>query len=211
MHTTTRAIGPAPKQVAGAAELSFHPLTAERWVDLEALFGPRGACAGCWCMWWRRTRTEWDRQRGDGNREAFRTLVASGIVPGILAYADGQPIGWCAIQPREAYPALERSRVLKPVDDQPVWSVTCFFVAKSHRRQGLTVRLLAEAVAYARERGAVLVEGYPVAPRKDRMPDVYAFTGTVSAFRRAGFREVARRSETRPIMRCDAGGARSAG
>jgi len=207
MRETTPVAGQAGRQGERMSGLHFHPLTPERWPDLEALFGPRGACAGCWCMWWRIPRTAWDRQRGDGNREAFHTLVAAGTVPGILAYADGRPVAWCAIQPRVAYPALERSRILKGVDDQPVWSVTCFYVAKGHRRQGLTVRLLQEAIAYARGQGAVLVEGYPVAPRKDTLPDVYAFTGTVSAFQQAGFVEVARRSETRPIMRCDAGEA----
>ena len=181
--------------------LVFHPLTSERWNDLEALFGPRGACAGCWCMWWRGQRGEWERLKGKGNKEAFHALVMLGTEPGILAYMDGQAVGWCAIEPREAYPALERSRVLKRVDDEPVWSVTCFYVARGNRRRGLTVRLLDAAVEFAGERGARIVEGYPVEPKSEKMADAWAFTGTASAFRRAGFAEVARRSETRPIMR----------
>ena len=129
--------------------------------------------------------------------------MVDGEEPGILAYVDGVALGWCAIQPREAYPALARSRIFKPVDTQPVWSVTCFFIAKAYRRKGLTVELLRAAVAHAHERGATIVEGYPfeVTSVSGEMPAVYAFTGLASAFRQAGFTEVARRSETRPIMR----------
>lgn len=186
---------------APPAALAFHPATPERWADLEAVFGPRGACAGCWCMWWRLPRAQWERGRGEGNRAALRAIVDSGVAPGILAYVDGQPVGWCAVQPREAYPALGRSRILKPVDDAPVWSVTCFYVARPHRRRGLMRALLEAAVAHAAARGARIVEGYPVEPKRERMPDLYAYTGTAGVFRAAGFTEVARRSETRPIMR----------
>jgi GNAT superfamily N-acetyltransferase len=180
---------------------AIHPLTPERWPDVETLFGPRGACAGCWDMWWRVSRAEFERGKGEDNREAFRSLVLAGTVPGLLAYVDGAPAGWCAIQPRDAYPSLLRSRILKPVDDQPVWSVTCFFTARAYRGQGLTVALLRAAVAYAHQYGAHIVEGYPVEPKSGRMPDVFAWHGTAAAFRAAGFTEVARRSETRPIMR----------
>jgi len=183
------------------AVVRVHPVTPERWGDLEALFGPRGACAGCWCMWWRVQAADWGRQRGVGNREGLRALVDSGEAPGLLAYVDDTPAGWVAVGPREAFPRLGRSRILKRVDDQPVWSVVCFFVAKSWRRRGVTEQLLDAAVAYAREHGATVVEGYPVEPKTAEMPAVYAFTGLASAFRKAGFVEVARRSQTRPIMR----------
>ena len=103
--------------------------------------------------------------------------------------------------PRQAFPALERSRILKRVDDQPVWSVVCFFIAKTYRRQGLTVSLLRAAVKYARQQGARIVEGYPEDPKKANIPPPFAFTGLASAFLQAGFVEVLRRSETRPIMR----------
>jgi GNAT superfamily N-acetyltransferase len=181
--------------------LTFHPVTPNRWADFERLFGPRGACGGCWCMWFRLKRSEFDAQKGEGNRQAMKAIVESGEVPGILAYAGDEPVGWCSVGPREAFPVLERSRILKPVDEQPVWSVVCFFVAKTHRRQGLTERLLRAAIAYAGEHGARIVEGYPVDPVKPSVPDPFAYTGFISAFRKAGFVEVARRSETRPIMR----------
>ena len=106
-----------------------HPLMPERWPDLERLFGPRGACGGCWCMWWRLPRAEFLAGKGEENRQVFRHLVDSGETVGLLAYVDGIPAGWCAVASRAAYPALARSRILKPVDETPVWSVTCFFVA----------------------------------------------------------------------------------
>jgi GNAT superfamily N-acetyltransferase len=179
----------------------FFPLTPDRWNDLERLFGDRGACGGCWCMWWRLTASEFEDRKGAPNRRAFRRIVGSGDPPGILAYVEGKPVGWCAVAPRADLPRLGRSRILKPVDDLPVWSITCFFVARPFRCRGLSVALLRAAVEYAVSRGATVVEGYPVEPRQERMPDAFAWFGLASAFTKAGFREVARRSETRPIMR----------
>jgi GNAT superfamily N-acetyltransferase len=181
--------------------LVFHPLTPERWADFETLFGPQGACGGCWCMWWRLTHREFERNKGEPNRRAMKKLVGSGQIPGILAYQRGRPVGWCSVGPRKSFPRLERSRLLKRVDDQPVWSVVCFFVARSHRRQGLATRLLEAAVEYAERNGARIVEGYPVEPKRDRAPDLFLYHGPASSFRRTGFREVARRSDTRHIMR----------
>ena len=186
--------------------LQFHTLTPDRWDDLEKLFGKRGACGGCWCMWWKLKRSEWSRQKGEGNRKAFKKIVVSGAVPGLLAYAGREPVGWCAIEPRAGYPALERSRTLKRVDDAPVWSVTCFFVAKPFRRHGVTAGLLRAAVAHARRHGGRIVEGYPVEPRKGEAADVFLYTGLASTFLKAGFREVLRRSPSRPIMRRVIGG-----
>lgn len=180
---------------------AVHPATAGRWEDLVALFGPRGACAGCWCMYWRVPRSQYQRNSGAGNRRGLRRLIAGGSEPGLIGYVDGEPAAWCALAPRAEYSGLARSRVLAPVDDRPVWSITCFFVARRHRRKGLTVRLLREAVRHAARRGARVMEGYPVEPARGTVPDVFAWTGLSAAFRRAGFTEVARRSATRPIMR----------
>ena len=181
--------------------LEFHPLTIDRWHDFERLFGDRGACGGCWCMWWRMKRSEFEKQRGDGNRRAMRRIVRSGEVPGILAYAGPEPVGWCSVAPRERFPALERSRVLKPVDNASVWSIVCFFISKAHRDRGLSAKLLLAAIEYVRERSGKILEGYPIEPKKDRMPPAFVWTGLASAFKGSGFTEVARRSETRPIMR----------
>lgn len=152
-------------------------------------------------MWWKLKRSDFLRQRGEGNRRALKSIVDSGVVPGILAYADGEPVGWCAVSPREAYPTLERSRVLKRVDDKQVWSVVCFFVAKHFRGKGVTSKLLEAALKYVKENGGKIVEGYPIEPKKERIPSASAYTGLASTFRKAGFVEVARRSENRPIMR----------
>src|SRR6266545_63042 len=178
----------------------FHPATAGRWSDVAKLFGPRGACAGCWCMWPRLSRPEFRAGVGAKNRRALRQLVAAGEPPGVLAYVDGEPAGWCAVGPRATYRRLEKSKTLAPVDDRPVWSVVCFFVARPYRRQGLSVRLLREAARHAAARGATLVEGYPT-DSKAKIADAWVWTGVAAAFERAGFREVARRSRTRPIMR----------
>ena len=152
-------------------------------------------------MVWRLKHAEFEQQKGDANRYSFKAIVESGAAPGLLGYAGNEPIAWCAVAPREHYSALGRSRVLKPVDDQPVWSVTCLFVARRFRRHGLTVRMLQAAVAHAGQRGARIVEGYPVEPKTADMPAAFAWTGTASAFRQAGFVEVLRRSQARPIMR----------
>lgn len=181
--------------------LEFHPLTTERWKDLEALFGKRGACGGCWCMWWRLKRSQFEKQKGQENKKTFKKIVDSGEIPGLLAFTNGQPIAWCSVAPRETYPVLERSRILKRIDNKAVWSVVCFFVAKPFRHKGVTLKLLKAAVKYAKECNAKIVEGYPVEPKKTSMPDVFAFTGLAATFHKAGFVEVLRRSETRPIMR----------
>ncbi len=180
--------------------LQCHPLTAERWSDLEELFGERGACGGCWCMWWRLPRSQFARQVGEENRRALKALVDSGQEPGILAYVDDAPIAWCSVGPREVFPRLERSRILKRVDDQSVWSVVCFFVARPFRRKGLMVPLLEATVDFARKRGARVLEGYPV-EINGKLSGYSGYTGIASAFARAGFVEVLRRAPARPIVR----------
>lgn len=188
-------------KAARGSTLRVVPLTPDRWSDFTRLFGERGACAGCWCMFPRRPRSAWERGRGEGNRRAMKRLVESGPPPGLLGYVGDEPIAWCSIEPRERIGSLARSRVLAPVDDAPVWSIVCFFVARPWRGRGLTPQIVEAAVAWARRHGATIVEGYPVAPAKGRTADAFAWTGLVSTFEKAGFREVARRSPTRPIMR----------
>ncbi|MCH7472845.1 GNAT family N-acetyltransferase [bacterium] len=152
-------------------------------------------------MCWRLTNKQFEAQKGAANRCAFEQIVRGGEEPGILCYRGDEPIGWCAIAPRSKYPRLGRSRVLAAVDEQQVWSITCFFVAKPYRREGVSVALLRAAVEHARNSGAQIVEGYPVEPKKGDMPDPFVWTGLASAYRATGFTEVVRRSETRPIMR----------
>jgi GNAT superfamily N-acetyltransferase len=182
-------------------DLSFKPVTPERWSDLEELFGEHGAYSGCWCMWWRIRRSEFDRNHGEGNRRALKRIVDSGSVPGILAYLQEKPVGWCSVAPREQFPVLDRSPLFKRVDERPVWSIVCFFLARPYRRQGLSALLIRGALEYAKGRGATIVEAYPVDKESARNTSVEAFTGFAKTFRALGFQEVARRSASRPLLR----------
>ncbi len=184
------------------ARLDFGPLTPERWGDLERLFGPQGACSGCWCMWWRLSRAEFSRQTGAERKAGLKALVDAGQVPGILAYLGDEPIAWVAVGPRPGFASLERSRTLKRVDDQPVWAIVCFFIARPYRRQGLMTELIRGAVAYAAAQGAPIVEAYPVDPGGASVHGgTQGYMGLISAFRRAGFVEVARRTPRQAVMR----------
>lgn len=152
-------------------------------------------------MLWRMTRSEHDKKKGAENKNAMKRLVRSGVPTGILAYRGEKAIGWCAVAPRQDYPALERSRVLKPIDEQSVWSVACLYIDKSNRGKGVSVEILRAAIRHVKKSGGEILEGYPVEPRKSEIPDVFAWTGIASAFISAGFAERGRGSETRPIMR----------
>ncbi len=182
-------------------EFSFHPLTPERWDSFAELFGEKGACGGCWCMTWRLTAGEYEKQKGSANKKAMQQLVKKNKPTGVLAFKGNKAVGWCAVAPREVYKRLETSRLLKPVDDKPVWSVSCFFIQKEFRNKGLSSQLLKASVDFAKKNGARIVEGYPQDPQKRKMADVFAWTGLTASFKKSGFVEVERRSETRPIMR----------
>jgi GNAT superfamily N-acetyltransferase len=181
--------------------LAVRPLTPETWDDFVTVMGRNGGDAGCWCLYNKQTSREFTASKGDQNRATMKALVDSGEIPGLIGYLDGEPIGWVAVQPRDVYGRLGRSRVAKPLDERPAWAVTCFVIPKSRRGTGVATALLEAATRYAAEQGARLLEGYPVEPRQDRMPDFWAWMGFPSMFNRAGFEEVARRTETRPFMR----------
>lgn len=183
-------------------DLTFEPAGTATWGDLRTLFGDAGACAGCWCQYWRKQAAEFDADAGDANEASLREQVESGPAPGLLAFHDGVPVGWCAVEPRDRFPRLANSRILAPVDDEPVWSIVCFYVTPAYRGRGVSVALLEAAKAHVRERGGQHVEGYPTEPRSGRQSPAFVWTGLAGAFERAGFVEVARRSDTRPIMRC---------
>ena len=185
-------------------QLAFKPLTIEKWGDFVSLFGERGACGGCWCMLWCLSRKEFESQKGDTNKLAMKTIVAAGEVPGILVYHNSEAIGWCALAPRSRYPALLRSRILQPVDDQQCWSIACLFIKKPFRKKGVSTELLLAAAVYAKSQGAELLEGYPVEPKvEQQIPAAFVWTGISKAFISAGFREIVRRSPTRPVMRLE--------
>ncbi|MGH2725252.1 MAG: GNAT family N-acetyltransferase [Actinomycetota bacterium] len=186
--------------MARTGAVDVHPVTPDRWADLERLAGPRGAYAGCWCMWFRLSGREFEQRAGKGNRRALKGLVDEGRTPGLLAYLDGEPVGWVSVAPREEFGRIERSPKLARVDDAPVWSVVCFYMARGRRGQGIGAALLEAAVDHAAGRGATIVEGYPLDPEVRKITNSEAYHGLVPMFEKAGFTEVARRGG-RPIMR----------
>lgn len=190
-----------------SGDFTTRPLTPENWADLDYLFGlPGGSIVrGCWCMFYRRTGTPPEAAISQAavraaSKQAMCDLVGSGVVPGLIGYLDGGPAGWISFGPREEYLKLRRSPIMKPVDDTPVWSVVCSYVARPHRGQGLQHRLLAAAIEYARRGGAKVMEAYPV-DKAGRSHADFMFFGSRSLYERAGFREVVRRSPTRVVMR----------
>ena len=189
-----------PTTARSKPAFEVRPATAERWNDLERLFGPRGACAGCWCQWPRVRGKAFDEGRGAGNRARLRRQVSEGREPGLIGDRAGEPVAWCALAPRTEDDRIENSRTLARVDGQEVWSIPCFFVAREQRGRGLTVRMLRAAADHARARGVTLLEGYPVDSR-GRSADAFVWWGLVPAFRKAGFTEVGRRSATHPVWR----------
>jgi GNAT superfamily N-acetyltransferase len=180
-------------------KLTIRPLTPDLWPAFADLFGENGACGGCWCMYWRIGSAYRKRPRAD-NEAAFREVVTRGPPPGLLAFAGEVAVGWCQLTPRAALPWLERAWRLERVDDLPVWSLSCLYVRKGWRRQGVTAALIAAAVQAAKRANAPALEAYPV--DADLSPSASG-TGYASTFARAGFKTVARRVPPRPIMRHD--------
>ena len=179
----------------------FQPLTPERWTDFETLFGPNGACAGCWCAWFLMTNREFKDSTKEGHKQLMNELVEGGVEPGIIAYADGVPAGWVALAPRERYKRLATSDHLGPVDDQPVWVIPCFFIQRDYRRQGLMGKLLSAAIAYARSKGVKTLEAFPL-DVEEKINSMSLFSGKSAVFYESGFKEVARR-DYRPILRLE--------
>ena len=174
-----------------------HPVIAERWPDLVELFN-RPIVRTCFCMYYRKTGKA--TGAGSVNRQAMQALVQQGTVPGLIGYEDGVPVAWVSLGPRDDFPKLRRSPIMKPVDDLPVWSIVCFFVDRDTRGRGLAARMLDAAIDFARSQGARLIEAYPVDADTQRDPDSMFF-GAKSMYDRAGFREVARRKPARAVVR----------
>lgn len=180
-----------------AGPMVCRPLTPERFADMEAVFGDRGVARRCFCMHWRRPDGGYDDDRD--NRDRFADVAAAGPPPGLIGYIDADPRGWVQVGPRDDFPTIRRSRLLKPVDDVRPWTINCFVVKTGQRRQGLGKGLLSAAIAYARDQGAKVIEAYPVDGRRESVVDY--FTGTLGMFSEHGFVEVIRRNDTRPIVR----------
>jgi hypothetical protein len=181
--------------------LKYRPLTPTNWYDFENLMGPRGAYGGCWCMWWRLTRKVFEQQQGEGNRRAMQAIVASGRVPGILGYRGARAVAWCSVAPREEFPSLNRSPVLKRFDDRPVWSLVCFYIARDCRRKGLMHAMIRAAIDQVDRQGGKIVEAYPSVVKSPSAPPTTSFMGTPEVFRQVGFVECAAPSAVKRIMR----------
>jgi len=187
-------------------DISVVPATAQRWDDLERLFGFNGAYSNCWCTFWRLKRADFNRMKGDEKKSVLKNLTALDQVPGMLAYIGQQPVGWCSIGPRDGFSALENSRILKRIDDTPVWSIVCFFIARPYRSMGVMSALIRGSVQYAIDHGAEVIEGYPIDMQTQKLTGqkltgCSGYMGIASAYQKAGFVKVKNGSETQLIMR----------
>ncbi len=183
-------------------DLTFKPLIMDCWEDFEELFGEKGACQGCWCMYFRITSKEFNKNTGKGNKLALKTLVKSGGMPGILAFQNGKAVGWCSFGPRTDFVRLKTSRYCKAIDEEPVWSIVCFFIHKSHRKQGISQALLHAAIDYIKKQKVKIIEAYAISPKAGKKPsNIDAYVGPEAIYKKAGFKVVARHAEHRPIMR----------
>lgn len=183
--------------------ISYKSLDVETWPDLQSLFGEKGACGGCWCMTWRLTNKDYERNKGANNKAKFHDLIKQGFSLGVLAFYDNFPIGWCSVSPRTSLIRLENSRLFKRIDEKPVWSISCLFVHKNYRQNGMSTKLIREAANYAFENGASIVEAYPIIPKNKKMPTVFAWVGFANAYMKADFKKIAQPSETRLIVRLE--------
>jgi len=180
-----------------STKLAFFPVTLERLDDLRRFSERHGKFRWCSCMRWRMRSTEFQRSTKESRAARLEEVVKQGMPVGVLAYLDGEPVGWCSVARRDTYTGLERYRALPLLDDEPVWAVVCFFVDRGVRRQGVTLGLLKAAVEYARLQGAEIVEGYPVEPGSR----LYTYMGSPETFRKAGFRDVTPPGQARLVMR----------
>ena len=186
------------------SSITVEPLTKKNWEKFLALFGDKGACGNCWCMYYRLSKSEFQEGKfDDGNMLAMKELVFSNSPTGVLAIHEGRAIAWCAFAPREDFVKLKKSRVHKPIDDQKVWSLPCTFIHKDFRRQGVSVALLKGLINYAKTTEIKIIEAYPTIPTQEKLPDSFAWIGLYKSFERAGFKIVDRTSKYRPMVRIE--------
>jgi GNAT superfamily N-acetyltransferase len=184
------------------ADIKVEPLTKNNWGSFVQLFGEKGACGNCWCMFYRLSKTDYlEGKINDGNKNAMKALVWAGKPCGIIGFYEEIPIAWCAFAPREDFIKMEKSRVHKRIDSLPVWSIPCTFIDKKFRKLGVSVTLLKGVVEYARKNGIKVIEAYPTIPTQDRLPDSFAWIGLYKSFERAGFEIVDNSSKHRPMVR----------
>jgi GNAT superfamily N-acetyltransferase len=178
-------------------EYQIRPLTPDLWPAVEDLFSAGGPVSRCWCMYWR-IGSGYRKRPADENKADFERVVHDGSPPGLLAFEGDRAVGWCQLTLRSDLPALEAYWRLKPVDDKPVWSLSCFYVRKGYRKKGVTAALIAAAVKAARSSGALALEAYPL---DAKLSPSASHTGYLTTFLRAGFEVIARHVPGRPIVR----------
>lgn len=183
--------------------ITLKPLKPANWEQFETLMGDKGGCGGCWCMVFRLSTKEFKANKFEGNKDMMRDLVREGKPVGLLATLNKVPVGWIALAPREDYTRIENSRSFKRIDDRQVWSVTCFFIKKEYRRQGLSRQLIAAAVAYARKQKIKILEAYPAIPYDDKVPAPFLWVGVLSAFIDNGFSVVRQNGKSRAMVRLE--------
>lgn len=194
--------------------LRIVPANEASWTDLRAIFGETGEPAHCQCQWFKFDRQEWRSQTRDERADRLRQQTHCGdpsarTTSGLVAYLDDQPAGWCAVEPRTAYPRLLGARVPwsgrdEDRTDEGVWAVTCFVTRKGFRRRGVSRALAVASVDHARRRGAAAVEGYPLVTRPgEQLAWAELYVGSLSVFLHAGFTEVSRPTPRRAVVRVD--------
>ena len=184
------------------SQLCVEPVTKNNWNKFVELFGEKGACGNCWCMYYRLSKANFlEGKVDDGNKNTIKELVWESKPVGLIGLLEGRAIAWCAFAPREDFIKLDKSRVHKRIDNKEVWSIPCLFIDKNYRRYGVSVQLLKGAIKYAKENSIKIIEAYPTIPTQDKIPDSFAWIGLFKSFERAGFKIVDRTSKSRPMVR----------
>jgi GNAT superfamily N-acetyltransferase len=185
------------------APLVFSELSSANWKHFEELMGEKGGCGGCWCMVFRLPYKEFQANKPDGNKQLMKQLVKKEKPVGLIATMGTEPVGWIALAPREDYLKLENSRAFKRIDDQPVWSITCFFVKKEYRRKGLSQSLIKGAVDFAKKKKIKILEAYPAIPYDEKVPAPFLWVGILSSFLNNGFTMVQQNGKSRAMVRLE--------
>jgi len=189
-----------------AEKIRFEELRPDLWPAIERLFGPNGACGGCWCMWWRaESRKNWNEFKGAHTKETFKNLIQKGKAHGMLAFAEDEPVGWCSFGPRQDFPGLKEIRAYKRSDTSDVWSITCFFIHRKWRGKGLARGLLRAAIEAMQRHGVKIVEGYPMTTTKDgrRLGANLVWTGPIKIFEELDFKTVQSTNPLKPLVRLE--------
>lgn len=187
-------------------KLKLRELKRTDWPAISQLFGTKGACGGCWCMFWRLERGGklWEENKGEPNRRAFKKLLEAGQVRGVLAFDRAVPVAWCSFGRRIEFPRTERMKAYAKnnrEDTDQVWSINCFYIANGYRGIGLAERLVEKAVKGIKRRKGKLIEAYPVTLTKagEKLPPAFSHTGPEIVFERQGFQLIQSLSQSRPL------------